>query len=149
MYNAMASFESQGSKGSTRLHMDMADAVNIMLYAALTPDGRPGCAAWDLFKAEDSPKLRKFLRRKFKGLFQHDPIHSQQFYLDASIRQELYKEHGVKSHRIYQRPGEAVFIPAGCAHQVSQSELMSTRIAGLFDIFFEGLQSSGLYQGCK
>ncbi|KAI0921387.1 hypothetical protein AcW2_006378 [Taiwanofungus camphoratus] len=118
MYNAMASFESQGSKGSTRLHMDMADAVNIMLYAALTPDGRPGCAAWDLFKAEDSPKLRKFLRRKFKGLFQHDPIHSQQFYLDASIRQELYKEHGVKSHRIYQRPGEAVFIPAGCAHQV-------------------------------
>ncbi|KAH9927146.1 Clavaminate synthase-like protein [Epithele typhae] len=118
MYNAMASFESQGSKGSTRLHMDMADAVNIMTYASATPDGRPGCAAWDIYRAEDTGKLRKFLRRRFKGQYQHDPIHSQQFYLDASLRQELYREHNVISHRIYQRPGEAVFIPAGCAHQV-------------------------------
>ena len=118
MYNAMASFESQGSKGSTRLHMDMADAVNIMTYASPTPDGRPGCAAWDIFRAEDTPKLRKFLRKKFKGQYQHDPIHSQQFYLDSSLRQELYKDYGVQSHRIYQKHGEAVFIPAGCAHQV-------------------------------
>lgn len=126
MYNAMASFESHGSKGSTRLHMDMADAVNIMLFAAKTPDGRAGCAAWDLFKAEDSPKLRKFLRKKFKGQFQHDPIHSQQFYLDSTLRQELFRDFGVKSHRIYQKPGEAVFIPAGCAHQVSLSGPSST-----------------------
>ncbi|EIW61789.1 Clavaminate synthase-like protein [Trametes versicolor FP-101664 SS1] len=118
MYNAMASFESQGSKGSTRLHMDMADAINIMTYASLTPSGRPGCAAWDIFRAEDTSKLRKFLKKKFKGQYQHDPIHSQQFYLDSSLRQELYKDHGVMSHRVYQRPGDAVFIPAGCAHQV-------------------------------
>lgn len=118
MYNAMASFESNGSKGSTRLHMDMADAVNVMLYAAPTPDGRPGCAAWDLFKAEDATKLRKYMRKKFKGHFQHDPIHSQQFYLDSELREELFKEYGVKSHRVLQKPGEAVFIPAGCAHQV-------------------------------
>lgn len=114
----MASFESQGSKGSTRLHLDMADAVNIMLYAANTPDGKPGSAVWDLFKAEDSLKLRKFLKRKFKGQYQHDPIHSQQFYLDSHLRQELYEEFGVMSYRVYQKPGEAVFIPAGCAHQV-------------------------------
>ncbi|CDO74624.1 hypothetical protein BN946_scf184325.g11 [Trametes cinnabarina] len=118
MYNAMASFEGQGSKGSTRLHMDMADAINIMTYAALTPDGRPGCAAWDIFRAEDTQKLRKFLRKKFKGQYQHDPIHSQQFYLDTDLRQELHRDYGVFSHRIYQHPGEAVFIPAGCAHQV-------------------------------
>ncbi|OJT13379.1 Lysine-specific demethylase 3A [Trametes pubescens] len=118
MYNAMASFESQGSKGSTRLHMDMADAINIMTYASLTPSGRPGCAAWDIFRAEDTSKLRKFLKKKFKGQYQHDPIHSQQFYLDSSLRQELYKDYGVMSHRVYQRPGDAVFIPAGCAHQV-------------------------------
>lgn len=118
MYNAMASYDSEGSKGSTRLHLDMADAVNVMLYAAPTPKGEPGCAAWDLFKAEDAGKIRKFLKRKFKGQFQHDPIHSQQFYLDATLRKELYEEFGVKSYRIYQKPGEAVFIPAGCAHQV-------------------------------
>ncbi|KAI0080657.1 hypothetical protein K474DRAFT_1614902 [Panus rudis PR-1116 ss-1] len=118
MYNAMASFESAGSKGSTRLHMDMADAVNIMLYAAATPQGQPGSAVWDVYRAEDAPKLRKFLKKRFKGMYQHDPIHSQQFYLDADLRRDLYNEHGVKSHRIYQRPGEAVLIPAGCAHQV-------------------------------
>lgn len=120
MYNAMASFESQGSKGSTRLHMDMADAANIMMYAANTPDGRPGTAAWDLFKAEDAPKIRKFLRKRFKGQYQHDPIHSQQFYLDSQLRQELFDEFQVKSYRVYQRPGDAVFIPAGCAHQVGR-----------------------------
>ncbi|EPT02793.1 hypothetical protein FOMPIDRAFT_54959 [Fomitopsis schrenkii] len=118
MYNAMASFDAKDSKGTTRLHMDMADAVNIMLYAADTPAGGEGCAAWDLFKAEDALKLRKYMRKKFKGQFQHDPIHSQQFYLDSTHREELFKEYGVKSHRVYQKPGEAVFIPAGCAHQV-------------------------------
>ncbi|EMD40603.1 hypothetical protein CERSUDRAFT_80259 [Gelatoporia subvermispora B] len=118
MYNAMASFEQEGSKGSTRLHMDMADAVNVMLYAAPMPDGRPGCAAWDIFRAEDTAKLRKFLRRKFKGQYQHDPIHSQSFFLDSVAREELYRDTGIRSHRIYQHPGEAVFIPAGCAHQV-------------------------------
>ncbi|KAG0698870.1 hypothetical protein DFH29DRAFT_80552 [Suillus ampliporus] len=34
MYNAMSLFESAGSKGSTRLHMDMADAVDIMTCAS-------------------------------------------------------------------------------------------------------------------
>ena len=115
----MASYEGPGSKGSTRLHMDMADAINIMLYSSQTPNGQPGCAAWDLFRAEDAQKLSRFLRKKFKGQYQHDPIHSQQFYLDSDLRRELYNDYGVKSFRIYQKPGEAVFIPAGCAHQVS------------------------------
>lgn len=144
MYNAMASYESAGSKGTTRLHMDMADAVNMMLFSSPTPDGRPGSAAWDLFKAEDTPKLRKFLRKKFKGLYQHDPIHSQQFYLDSSLRRELYQEYGVKSHRIYQKPGEAVFIPAGCAHQV---RVMSfTRCSWDSCCAYSGLQPRRLHQ---
>lgn len=120
MYNALASSLAEGSKGTTRLHMDMADAVNIMTYTEHSPDGSPGCAAWDLFRACDSDKLRAFLRYKFpKQSAVTDPIHAQQYYLDEVLRKELYDQYGVMSYRVYQRPGEAVFIPAGCAHQVA------------------------------
>ena len=119
MYNAMESSVKAGSKGSTKLHMDMADAVNIMTHAEKMSNGSPGCAAWDLFKAEDSDKIREFLRMKFKPVvIFNDPIHSQNFYLDEDLRKELFETTGVKSFRIFQRPGDAVFIPAGCAHQV-------------------------------
>jgi hypothetical protein len=52
--------------------------------------------------------------------YTNDPIHTQQIYLDTELLGELYRKHGVKSWRYYQRAGEAVFIPAGCAHQVMQ-----------------------------
>jgi lysine-specific demethylase 3 len=113
-----------GSKGSTKLHMDMADALNIMTYVADQSDGGEGCAAWDIFCAADSDKLRDFIREKFRDLIQiQDPIHSQQVYLDDDSRLELWEEKGVKSYRVYQHAGEAVFIPAGCAHQVSANYL--------------------------
>ncbi|KAJ7087277.1 Clavaminate synthase-like protein [Mycena belliarum] len=116
MYNANAN-RVAGTKGSTRLHMDMADALNIMTYAAPDPEGKEGSAAWDLFRAQDSDQIRKFLRVKF-AITALDPIHSQQVYLDDDSRRELWEKHGVKSYRVYQKAGEAVFIPAGCAHQV-------------------------------
>ncbi|KAA1472527.1 Clavaminate synthase-like protein [Dentipellis sp. KUC8613] len=118
MYNAMETFETAGSNGTTRLHMDMADAVNVMLHAEPRADGSPGVAAWDLFRPEDSDAIRKFMREKFSEVQTNDPIHIQRYYLDSTLRRELYEKCGIKSHRIYQRPGEAVFIPAGCAHQV-------------------------------
>jgi len=119
MYIALATTDEEGSKGSTRLHMDMADGVNIMLHAEARADGSPGVAAWDLFRTEDADRLRRFLKRRFGANGQHDPILSQQYYLDAALRKELFDDYGIKSHRVYQRPGEAVFIPAGCAHQVA------------------------------
>ncbi|KAJ4000558.1 hypothetical protein F5050DRAFT_1804039 [Lentinula boryana] len=118
MYNAMASYQDHGSRGSTRLHMDMADALNVMTYAADCPDGSPGCAAWDLFRVEDSVKLRGYLKKKFSGTLPMDPIHGQQVYLNEAMRKELAEEYDVYSFRVYQRSGEAIFIPAGCAHQV-------------------------------
>ncbi|KAH9978099.1 hypothetical protein BGW80DRAFT_1285791 [Lactifluus volemus] len=119
MYIALGTTDEEGSKGSTRLHMDMADVVNIMVHAEERADGSPGVAVWDLFRAEDADRLRRFLKRRFGMNGQHDPILSQQYYLDAALRKELYDDYGIKSHRVYQRPGEAVFIPAGCAHQVA------------------------------
>lgn len=132
MYNAMASHQDSGSRGSTRLHMDMADAVNVMTYAADCPDGSTGCAAWDLFSAEDSAKLRGYLKKKFPGALTMDPIHGQQVYLDETMRKELAEEWGVYSFRVYQRPGEAVFIPAGCAHQVGILMLEPFAVVELF-----------------
>jgi lysine-specific demethylase 3 len=120
LISIQTSFEGPGGQGSTRLHMDMADAVNIMMYASDCADGSPGVAAWDIFRASDSEKIRSYLRRHFqdKATEYRDPIHSQLFYLDSDHRKKLYEEEKVYSWRIYQRPGEAVFIPAGCAHQV-------------------------------
>nr|GAT46123.1 clavaminate synthase-like protein [Mycena chlorophos] len=122
MYNANANLDDTDDiKGSTRLHMDMADALNILTYAAPDPDGKPGCAAWDLFRAEDSDKLRAFLNAKMTPaeIAQcMDPIHNQQFYINDNMRRELFVEYGVRSYRVYQQTGEAIFIPAGCAHQV-------------------------------
>lgn len=120
MYNAFAAREDAGGMGSTRLHMDVADAINILLHASPGPDGKPGCAVWDLFRAEDADKIRQFLMEKFdKTQFKYqDPIHAQMFYLDSALRTELFEKYGVKSFRVYQYPGDAVFIPAGCAHQV-------------------------------
>lgn len=102
--------------------MDMADAVNIMMYSSDCADGSSGVAAWDIFRACDSDKIRSYLRRHFehKSTEYRDPIHSQLFYLDSDHRRRLYEEEKVYSWRIYQKPGEAVFIPAGCAHQVSR-----------------------------
>lgn len=119
MYNALAGREDPDGFGSTRLHMDVADAVNIMLYASKRPDGTPGCAVWDLFRAEDADKIRAFLRAKFPHAKMTDPIHSQLFYLNSALREDLHAQYGVASFRVYQYPGQAVFVPAGCAHQVS------------------------------
>jgi lysine-specific demethylase 3 len=143
MYNSLALSQEQGSKGSTRLHMDMADAFNVMVYAADCEDGTPGYAVWNLFRAEDGDKIRAFLRKRFtpgsvamnatvncqtlspaekaatlqlQAIALHDPIHSQHFYLDVELRKELWEQYSVKSYRIYQRPGEGVFIPAN--HQL-------------------------------
>ncbi len=87
--------------------MDVADAINIMLYASPRSDGQPGCAVWDLFRAEDADKLRKFLTKKCGGREGYkftDPIHSQLFYLNSSLRKELLAKHGVVSWRVYQYP---------------------------------------------
>jgi hypothetical protein len=118
MYNAWPGEHSKGKKGTTCLHMDVADAVNILLYAA-PRDGMEQAAQWDIFRAEDANAIRDFLREKHpEEAGKGDPIHAQVHFLDDDALQDLYREKGVYSWRILQRAGQAVFIPAGCAHQV-------------------------------
>lgn len=123
MYNANGNPVKTNTKGSTRLHLDMADALNIMAYAAPDAEGGEGGAIWDIFRAEDSPRIRQFLSTK-EG---QDPIHSHEVYLDDGARCELWKQYNVNSYRVYQKTGQAVFIPAGCAHQVGPATCMDDR----------------------
>jgi hypothetical protein len=114
MYNASGS---NGHHGSTALHMDVTDAVNIMVWAASCSDGSAGYALWHIFPAAASDILRQFLREQgFIGA--GDPIHSQSIYITPAMLQLLFEKYGIRPHVIHQHAGEAVFIPDGCAHQV-------------------------------
>jgi hypothetical protein len=98
--------------------MDLTDAVNIMIWAGKCSDGSPGYALWHIFPAEVADILRRFLREEGLSEAGGDLIHTQKIYVNSSMLGRLYEKHGVRPYIIYQRPGEAVFIPAGCAHQV-------------------------------
>ncbi|KIY61453.1 hypothetical protein CYLTODRAFT_495251 [Cylindrobasidium torrendii FP15055 ss-10] len=100
--------------GSTRLHMDMSDAINILTYSS---DMREG-AVWDIFKREDAAKLHDFISQESGGSTAPNAIHAQGTYLSEDMLEKLAGL-GVYGFRIRQMPGDAVIIPAGCAHQVA------------------------------
>jgi len=117
MYNCSGSVRLDDPHGSTKLHMDITDAVNIMVWANNCPDGKPGYALWHIWSAADAAILRRFfLEEGFGGL--GDLIHGQSIYVNEAMRERLLTRYNVRPHAIHQRPGDAVFIPAGCAHQV-------------------------------
>ena len=61
-----------------------------------------------------------FLRNTGLYTGAEDPIHAQQIFLTNEMIQEFTARHKFPIWRIHQRLGDAIFVPAGCAHQVSQ-----------------------------
>ncbi|KAI8068419.1 hypothetical protein BC940DRAFT_34751 [Gongronella butleri] len=100
-------------------------------------DNKEVVAVWHVFKHEDMSALRAFLTKLLepeeygalampKGyrVFRHlnhtnsDPLHGQWVYLNEERLTRLRNEYGVVPWTIYQKQGDAVYVPAGCAHQV-------------------------------
>ena len=89
---------------------------------AKNPKNIPG-ALWHIFSADDSPKIRRFIRKYHEETNTpvketSDPIHDQSIYLDQELRRRLAEEYGVAGWEIIQFVGDSVFIPAGAPHQV-------------------------------
>ncbi|KAI5072367.1 hypothetical protein GOP47_0012473 [Adiantum capillus-veneris] len=90
-------------------------------------DNMYGGALWDIFRREDVPKLQEYLRTHYLD-FRHiqeqplkqviHPVHDQTIYLTEYHKRRLKDEFGVEAWTFEQRVGEAIFIPAGCPHQV-------------------------------
>ena len=57
-----------------------------------------------------------------------DPVLAQNTYLTPDRLRELELSHGIKVYTFFQHEGDAVFIPAGCAHQVCHSLIRVTTV---------------------
>lgn len=113
MYNALRDIF---GCGSTKLHMDVADAWNINLFGI--PGDKP--AIWLVFCRNDAERLACALRKlDIRNWISREgnPILQHRVFLTSADLEFLAGE-GIRPYVINQRLGDMVFIPAGCPHQV-------------------------------
>lgn len=138
--------------GTTNLHVDMADAVNLLVYiddAASGVDGRRDVyiegekiepshgAVWHIFSQADTKALEGLLPRVVRDVGTREdsqsllssthPLLDSVIYLDETLLRHLYQVAGIIPYMLLQRVGDAVIIPAGCAHQVTARSIRCLR----------------------
>lgn len=116
-------FEDRDNVGSTKLHVDLSDAVNVLVNSSISSTGGEGGALWHIFSREDTLKLRTILKTHPSYNGSGDPIHQQTIYLTASALEDLRRCHGIVPYIFFQRLGQSLFVPAGSAHQVCSLSL--------------------------
>uniref|UniRef100_A0A0A9FJC5 JmjC domain-containing protein n=1 Tax=Arundo donax TaxID=35708 RepID=A0A0A9FJC5_ARUDO len=109
--------------GEFTVHLEPKDD-DVLFVEGDQPEGG---ALWDIFRREDVSKLHDYLLKHAEE-FRHynyepvkevsHPIHDQCFYLTNEHKKKLKEEYGIEPWTFEQKLGEAVFIPAGCPHQV-------------------------------
>ncbi|KAG0451430.1 hypothetical protein HPP92_026235 [Vanilla planifolia] len=125
MLNSTSSKEGVDPSSKERVHDCFCEAGNELNY--LLDQNQDGGALWDIFRREDVEILKTYLRTHLKE-FRHtfcspveqvfNPVHDEVFYLTQEHKKKLKQEFGIEPWTFVQRLGEAVFIPAGCPHQV-------------------------------
>ena len=103
------------------------DTINMCMFASRTPEGNVGGIVWDIFTPEDAGSLNTFCHVKPED---DDCGLAVAGYLDEQELTRLHSSQRVLPHRVVQKQGDCLIIPAGCVYQVRcRSDLW--RLAGL------------------
>lgn len=102
--------------------MDKSAAVNVMLYSDESAENVPHGARWDIWPMSSISSLSKTLEPSApdEACISGQPIISGLYYACPEIIAKAFSSSRIRHWIINQLPGEAVFIPPGCPHQVSQ-----------------------------
>ncbi|KAF9462616.1 hypothetical protein BDZ94DRAFT_1366125 [Collybia nuda] len=101
MYIAL---EDQTKTGSTRLHLDLSDAVNILVHEGQSSTGESG-ALWHIFSQEDTVLLGELFKNHYSYSGTGNPIHQHTIYLTSSDLDTLKETHSITPYEIIQHYG--------------------------------------------
>jgi hypothetical protein len=99
----------------------MYDSFNCMTWAQ-SVDKKVGCATWDIFLPRNLSALRRYMLKFCDNKAADEDVFrvACRRLTDADLM-ELRQQHHVAPIRVYQKPGDAILIPAGCAYQLACS----------------------------
>ncbi|KAF8220445.1 hypothetical protein L208DRAFT_1209627, partial [Tricholoma matsutake] len=104
--------------GTTFVHMDKSCAINVMLYSQ--PKGQLSGAHWNIWPSACIPSLSKALDPlSYEDSKMAHPIITEVHYISPEVNKRAFLNSRIAGWYTTQLPGEAVIIPPGCPHQVS------------------------------